>query len=347
MVRYGNHESCFQWFRLVFFLKIFLLFLTLQPSGLLAESLEEGARREGKVMFYSQATIPDIRALMSAFQKKYPFIKADFYRANTTSLLGKVLAEKRMGQTFADVVAMDGTFLNAYKKEGITGKYISPESKFIPQGFKDPEGFWTAYYMSYYTFAYNTKMVAKKDIPKNYDDLLNPRWRGKKIGLSDGDVEWYMGMLDFLGEEKGRQYIRRLADQDLMIRTGRTLLANLMVAGEFPITLGAVHTLLERIKAGAPIEIMPFPVPTLAGMRMIVIHANAPHPNAARLLMDFILSKDGQNILSQFSRNPVRIDILVDPAVQKIMHNSFPIKPRDMELVRGYQKEWDEIFKKR
>ncbi len=99
--------------------------------------------------------------------------------------------ERRAGKAFADVVHIAGIYASLYKKEGLLGKYISPESRIYPQGFKDPEGFWTAHNSLYYSFTYNTRLVAKKELPKTYEDLLDPKWKGNKIGMNIGDFEWY------------------------------------------------------------------------------------------------------------------------------------------------------------
>lgn len=94
-------------------------------------------------------------------------------------------------------------------------------------------------------------------------------------------------------------------------------------------------------------DIIPFSTPTLAAMRCIGISANAPHPNAAKLLIDFILSKDGQNILARVNRYPVRPDIEVESALEAVRRNLFPIRPRDPELVESCKKEFDKIISKR
>lgn len=345
MVRIFSHGKFFRRLRAAL-PTAFCLLLVLPSSLLAAESLEEGARREGVVSFYSSIPAPQTQILMSAFQKKYPFIKAEYYRGSTTTLLPKILAEKQMGKTFADVVSTNGILVNILKKNGILGKYISPEAKFIPQGFKDPEGFWTANYTAYFIFTYNTKMVDNKELPKTYEDLLHPRWKGK-IGISLDEAEWFIGMMDFLGEEKGRQFMKRLAENNPVLRRGRSVTAILMLAREFPLALGVIQTTRQRLSAGAPIGMIHFSVPTLAGMRMIGVHAHAPHPNAAKLLVNFLLSKEGQTIYQQNGYDPVRMDVKVDPLVEKIMQNMFPIKPRDPEVVEEYKQEMAKIFDKK
>ncbi len=345
MERFFQEKFCYRpGIRVLLFVS-FLLFASPAP-GLPAESLEEGARREGKLMFHSVLTTKDTNTLTSAFQKKYPFIKVEFWHGSSSANFQRALREKQMGQSFADVLSMVGNYVNLYKKEGLMGRHISPEAKGIDPGFKDPDGFWTANYTAYFTFIYNTKMVAKKELPKTYEGLLDPRWK-RKIGKSNDEVEWFMGMLDFMGEEKGKQFMRRLADQDPVLRSGRSLTANLMVAGEFPLALGIVHRTLEQQKEGAPVEMIPFPVPTLVAMRMIGIGANPPHPNAAKLFVDFTLSKEGQSTFNRMSRHPVRTDVPVEPAIEAIRRNLFPIKARDAEVVEGFKKEYDRIFKKR
>lgn len=321
-------------------------FTVFQIPKLFAETVEEGAKREGKVVFYTTLTLPDIQALANDFQKKYPFLKLEYTRANESKLLERLIAEKRGGKALADVLHMAGTWTNVYKKEGFLRKYVSAESKLIPQGFKDPEGFWTTYYTTCFTFIYNTRLVAKNDLPKNYEDLLNARWK-KKIGISRDEIEWYIGMLDFLGEEKCKQFIKLLGNQDPIVRDGRTLITYLLVAGEFPLALGNASLMFVLQKEGAPIDRIPFSTPTLAGMRCIGIHANAPHPNAARLLEDYILSKECQNFLNRVNRPPVRSDIQLEPALAAITRSLYPIRPKDPELLQSYRKEFEALLLKR
>ena len=155
-----------------------------------------------------------------------------------------------------------------------------------------------------------------------------------------------MGMLDFMGEEKGTQFMTHLADQNPIFRNGNAIISSLMTAGEFPLALSVVHTTREQQKAGAPVDIMSFPTPTLADVRWIGISAGAPHPNAAKLFVDFLLSKDSQYILNQFNYHPVRTDVqIMDPVVEEIRRNLFPIKTRDAEVVGDYKRKFNKIFK--
>jgi iron(III) transport system substrate-binding protein len=318
------------------------IFATLPASDLYAESLVEKAKKEGKVTFYSGLIIPDTQAVGDAFTKKYPFIKFEYYRGNQRKILQKVLMEKQGRKRVADVVHSAGALVNVYKKEGVPQKYVSPEAKNWPKGFQDPEGYWTTYYNTYHTFVYNTRMVAEKDVPKSYEDLLDPKWKGK-IGIAN-EWEWFGGMLDLMGREKGLAFMKKLGAQELRHAGGRTLATQLMASGEFPMAKGVFHRALQMQKKGAPIQWTSFPTPTLAALRCAQLHADAPHPNAGKLFIDFLLSKEGQSILNKLDRHPVRKDIKVDPVVEKIRTNLLPIRPFFPEETNGFMKDYDSII---
>jgi len=319
-----------------------LLFMTCMNSVTYAETLVDKAKKEGKVTFYSGLIIPDTQAVGDAFRKKYPFIKFEYYRGSQRKLMQKVLMEKKGRQRVADVVHSAGALVNVYRKEHIPQKYVPPEAKNWPKGFIDPEGYWVTYYNTYHCFVYNTRMVAEKDIPKSYEDLLDPKWKGK-IGMAN-EWEWFGGMLELMGHEKGLAYMKRLGAQEIRHYSGRTLATQLMASGEFPIAKGVFHRALQMQKKKAPIQWLDFPTPTLAALRCVMLHADAPNPNAGKLFINFLLSKEGQSILNRLDRHPVRTDIQVDPVLQKIRSNLFPIRPTSAEESSRYMKEYDDIL---
>jgi iron(III) transport system substrate-binding protein len=153
--------------------------------------------------------------------------------------------------------------------------------------------------------AYNSKLVAKSEAPKGYDDLLNAKWKGR-MGLDDKQYIWFDGLLKVMGREKALAYFKRLATQAIQFRSGNTLLANLLAAGEFGILINARPESVDELKQkGAPVEWVA-PRPTTANVLPIAVAKNAQHPNAAKLFMDHMLSEDGQRILSAMSRTPAR-----------------------------------------
>ncbi|MGH7928279.1 MAG: ABC transporter substrate-binding protein, partial [Candidatus Binatia bacterium] len=156
--------------------------------------------------------------------------------------------------------------------------------------------------------AYNTKMVDEKDLPKDYDDLLHPRWKGK-ILMDPGDYGWYGALVTTWGRNKADTYMRNLAKQDIQWRRGHTLLLQLIAAGEAPLGLPYANA-TERIKkAGAPVDWVDTLKPIVTGLNYIGISARAKHPHTAKLFTDFILSKKGQEIFRSRGRLPARSDV--------------------------------------
>ncbi len=322
------------------------LFVVLQAPKLNAQSIVEKAKKEGKVTFYSSLRMYDHKAVGDAFMKKYPFIKYEPRRVGSSSQsLEKNIMERQGGLRIADVLQINGSDVNLFIKERLLQKHISSEATGWPKGFKDPKGYWTTYYSSNNCWIYNTTLVAAKDAPKSYEDFLDPKWKGK-IALANSETEWYMGMMQFMGREKALRFMKRLADQ-IVIYSGKTLSMQLVAAGEFPIAKGILHRYLAMKKKGAPIQTVTLPTPTLAGMRVIALHADAPHPNAAKLFIDFMLSREGQEALVKISYHPIRSDVKVDPVLAKVMQNWYGINPKSAEEMKASMKEFQKVLLKR
>ena len=278
-----------------------------------AAEVRDKAEAEGKVAFYASMTATDAKALVDGFKQVYPKIDAEFYRTSDSQLMEKILTEGRAGRSLWDVVSETGYFGHLLKKRGMLGAYDSPERKFYRDAYKDPQALWTSIYTTYAVFGYNTKLVPKTSVPKSYEDLLKPEWKGQ-IGIEGRAYEWFATtMRNVGGEEKGLAFMRRLAQQQLQPRPGRTLVAQLVAAGEHKGSVSVYSQSYEILKQnGAPVEWIALD-PVYASIHPTGINAKAPHPNAARLLMDFILSKKGQEILRAARRIPDRIDTPPDP----------------------------------
>ena len=227
--------------------------------------------------------------------KKYPFIQAKKTRVQSQRLLVRFETESRAGKHTADIVRTTDWYIDIFKKKGLLLKYEPPERKNIPDELKDRDGFYTSLYMAVHALAYNTRLVPKNELPRSYDDLLEPKWKGK-MGVEDAAYVWFVNVLKMKGEKQGIEYMRRLARQDVSLRASTTLLTNLVAAGEMPLAIDLYADDVERTKkAGAPLDWVAFDpmiVHTIAGG----INKNAPHPNASKLFMDFLLSEDGQRL---------------------------------------------------
>jgi iron(III) transport system substrate-binding protein len=291
---------------------IFIVLVSLHFGQALAAAWKDKAEAEGKIVFYTTANTSDAKAIGDGFKKIYPKIDIQFDRTSDSQLMEKILTEVRAGKSLWDVAATTGFYGYLLKKRGLLAAYDSPERKYFRDGFKDPQGFWTSTYTTYAVFGYNTRLVSKANIPRSHEDLLKPAWKGQ-IGLEGRAYEWFTATISGMGREKGLGYMRTLAKQQPDLRIGRTLLAQLVAAGEFNGTLTAYMHNFDTLKAGgAPVDWLPL-APSFANLHPIGISAKAPHPNAARLFVDYVLSQKGQEVVRALRRIPDRIDTPPDP----------------------------------
>lgn len=315
----------------------------LTASLVLAASPEiiEGAKKEGEVIWYGGGSSEIDETLGKNFSKKYPFLQAKKFRIQSQRLLIRFEAESKAGKHVADIVRTTDWYIDIFKKKGLLLKYESPERKFFPNELKDPDGHYTALYKFLHALAYNTRLVRKQDLPRSYDDLLDPKWKDN-LGVEDAAYVWFVNLLKIKGEAQGIEYMKKLARQNVSLRSGTTFLANLVATGEIPLVLDLYAYNVERLKQkGAPIDwhvLEPAIVHTVVGG----INKNAPHPNAAKLFMDYLLSEEGQKTYLSESLEPARtgIDAPWVPKGIKLHINN----PEIGDRVGHYQKLFAEIF---
>lgn len=266
----------------------------------------EGAKKEGKVVFYSSWSQKAAVELVDLFQKKYPFIKAELTRAGANKILNKVVVEDDAKKRIFDVVTTKGDIIDVFKKRGILAKYDSPERKYYSDDFKDKEGYWTDTYPTIHCVVYNTNLVKPNELPARYQDLLNPRWKGQ-IGFNTVNFMWGEVIMQTMGQDEGLKFLEKLAEQNLVPREGSTLSVTMVGAGELPMAVSVnINTVENNKKKGAPIEWVRLNEPFYADLHPISLSAYAPHPNAAKLLIDFCLSEQGQKILIKEGKIPAR-----------------------------------------
>ena len=288
-----------------------ILSLGFAASVFAAEPKDKG-EAEGRVVFYTTSNAADAKALTDSFKRIYPKIDVQFERSTDSQLMEKILTEARAGKPLWDVVSTTGYYGYLLKKRGLLANYDSPERRYFRDGFKDPQGFWTSTYTTYAVFGYNTRFVSKANVPRTHEDLLKPAWKGQ-IGLEGRGYEWFTATISGMGREKGLSYMRALAAQNPGARIGRTLLAQLVAAGEFSGTLTAyIHNFDTLKTSGAPVDWVAL-APSFANLHPVAINAKAPHPNAGKLFVDFMLSQKGQEVLRALKRIPDRIDTPPDP----------------------------------
>lgn len=329
------------------FVLLLLLFLGIAVTTAPAQDshtakLIEGAKKEASLVWYTSTSTEDIKRLFDVFNKKYPFIKTEFYNAGSARVYNRILNEARVGKIFFDLVSVRGVETHQMVKDGFIQPYQSPESAAYPQGFKDAKGYWVDYFDAYNIIAYNTKLVPKEHAPKAWDDLLDPRWKGK-IAMDDEMYSWYAAMAVAWGRERAERFMKALAKQEIQLRSGQTLIAQLMAAGEFHMGMALAHRIERMKEQGAPIEWVTTLDPITVSLHPIGVAAKAPHPNSAKLFIDFVLSKEGQQLVLAIGRTPSRPGI--DTKMQAKNLKLFPIPPSLGESYNRYQKEFRELFR--
>ncbi|HTM10218.1 MAG TPA: extracellular solute-binding protein [Verrucomicrobiae bacterium] len=275
--------------------------------------LIEGAKKEGQAVWYTTTTLDQSQQVVQAFEKKYPFIKVTLFRTGGGPLLNKILTENRGGLNAWDVVVGRGEMVLPLIDKKLLATYVSAERKMIYPDLADKRGYWTAWYVNGYVLGYNTKLVKKDDVPKTYEALLNPKWKGGQISVDTEAFGMLQGLIGIWGKEKAVNYFKRLAAMDPVPRRGNTERVQLTLAGEYPLLLAYNQTIERMTQRKAPIDWVPLE-PVVIQVNPALLSAKAPHPNAARLFLDFLLSKDGGELLRGFQRIPVRTDVEPDPA---------------------------------
>ena len=311
------------------------------------ERVLDGAKKEGRLVLYAGMDTEEARLFTSEFTKKYPFIKTEIFRSSGEKIQARFLVENRANTHSADVFQASIVQVYQLKNLKLLARYVSDEAAAYREGFKDPQGYWTALYQIPYVIGYNTRLVSAKDAPASYEDLLNPKWKGW-IALETEEYQWFYHWMQILGRDKGLDFMRKFAGQNLQMRAGHTLLAQLVAAGEVALATVVYSNRVERMKAGgAPIDWVRFKGPTITAINAISIPDKAPHPNAARLFVDFALSKDGQNLLRGLRRIPARPDVLPDPPSLIQGLQLYPARPEGMiENYNDTVARFNEIFNK-
>ena len=268
-------------------------------------ALVKEAKNEKTVVWYAPMNREDLRQFTSGFESEYPFLKVEVLTSGPQSLLNRILTEHRAGKYNYDTLNIRSSALYTLKKANAIIRYDTPYRRGLRAGFYDKEGYFNGIWASLLVYLFNTKQLSRAQAPKSVDDLLQPQWKGK-LGMDQDADDWLAALLDFYGDEKGKQIARSLGGQNLNIRKGRTLVSQLVAAGEFPVQIDAHHHEAVSLRqSGAPIDyIFPEPFVPVKAVSAFVMSSQPPHPHAAALLVDFMLSKKGQELAFRQKRWP-------------------------------------------
>ena len=291
------------------------LLLLAVPAAAADQATIDAARKEGTVVWYSGMIVNQIiRPIADGFEKKYPGIKVQGSRLSSSEAALKIMNEARAGKPQADI--FDGSAL-VYRLQaaGVAESYKSPSADGFPAGSRDPAGFWTAFNTYIMTAAVNTDLVSEKDTPRKLEDLLDPKWAGKICWTNDpttaGPPGFIGAALTAMGQGPGMDYLRRLAKQRIVaVPASQRVVLDQAISGQCSIALMTFnnHSVISAAE-GAPVKWLPIsPAVELPNPGGLV--KNAPHPNAGKLLLDYILSPEGQQVMRNTNYLPS------NPAVQ-------------------------------
>jgi iron(III) transport system substrate-binding protein len=266
---------------------------------------EEGARREGQLLIYAIGTQAD--PVYKAFGDKYPFIKVAAQR-NDSSVMTRLIMEEASANTFnVDAIELTTGGLYPLRDADLLQPYWSPELAAYRKEAIEAGNHWVIDYESYLSLGYNTNLVSETDAPKTYDDLLDPKWKGKMALPGTTTMANWLGAVL---REKDEAYVRKLGQQQIRIyEVSARAVANLVISGEVPLSPAIYNShVANSQEQGAPIawRALGGVYPTTDGA---VIAAHAPHPFAAMLFVDFVLSTEGQKIFQKLGYSSARTDL--------------------------------------
>ncbi len=267
------------------------------------QKLIEGAKKEGTLSVYTSLQTADIGKLGAAFEKKYG-VKVIPWRSGSEDIVQRSVQEARANRNTVDVIETNGPELESMHRENVLQLVKSPHLADLIAPAILPHGEWAGSRLNVFVQAYNTKLVKKADLPKTWEDLANPKWKGK-LGIEQEDSDWLAGVFGDIGDARARKVFKDIVTANgISVRKGHTLLTQLVVSGEVPLALTVYNYKAQQLKAqGAPIDWFTIGR-AIARPNGIAVARKAPHPHAAVLFYDFELSPEGQQLIANLEFVP-------------------------------------------
>jgi len=307
--------------------------------------LVQGAKREGSMVFYGTTAIDHLKQIFDEFKKRYPFINIDHYRSGSANVYNKITTEARSNRHVVDVIDLEPDTIYGLVKTGLVDSYLSPSRKGIMEEFMDKDGFWTAYYQLPVVLGYNASKVKKAEVPRIYEDLLDPKWKGR-FSLDTSDAQNMGTLLEYWGKERGIEYFEKLANNNPTLRRGKTLQAQIVAAGEVDFAAWLYgYRVLQMKQTGAPVDVVLLK-PTLSVPTYLLLAKNASHPHSAALFIDWILSPDGMRFMTEVLGRNVPRQGLKDKYPELNVTQYLVVDPKNLgPNYNEYLKLYCKIFK--
>src|SRR2546423_2419456 len=272
------------------------------------QRLLEGARKEGSVAFYATFPSEYAKELIEPFEKRTG-IKVNHWRARSEILMQKVLTEARGGAANVDVISIISPQTETLRREGLLQEVHSPHHQDLAPFAVPAHREWVSILQHAFVHAYNTRLIRKDELPRSFRDLLAPRWKGR-LGIEGDDHEWLSSEIADLGYAEGVRLFREIvATNGISVRSGHPLLTNLVASGEIPLALTVYQYSVEQAKKkGSPIDWF------VIGQAVSITNAvtmtrKAPHPHAALLFYDHLISPEGQRALAKIGYVPTHTQV--------------------------------------
>ncbi|TRZ56771.1 MAG: extracellular solute-binding protein [Rhodocyclaceae bacterium] len=303
------------------------------------QRLLDAARQEGTIAWYTSLSTKESMPLAKAFEKKYG-IKVELWRATSDKVVQRVISEGQARRFVVDVVETNGPEVEMIAREKLLSEFFSPHFTDFPPTAIAPSRLWVTDRLSFFVVAYNTNKIKREDLPRHYEGFLDPKWKGQ-IGIEATDSEWMATIIKQLGTERGMKLFEKLAEMRPDVRKSHVLLAEMVAAGEVPVALSAYDSNSESLKRrGAPIDWAPVE-PVIGRPQGIGVAKQAPHPHAALLFADFVLSPEGQELFQSMGRVPASMKV-------KGSLNTFPYTMVDpitvLDEAEKLEKLWNRLF---
>jgi ABC-type Fe3+ transport system substrate-binding protein len=271
--------------------------------------LVEGAMKEKKLVLYITMDLPQALEVVHDFLEKYPFLGVELHPREAEKLVKMIQNDARSGISNWDVLIGGGGLFQPLLDQQLVTSYHSPQREAVSDALNDSERYWSGFYINPYVLGYNTILVKEEEIPKSYEDLLDPRWQGNRIAIDSAAHGLLRGLARIWGEDKAFAYLKRLADQQPVMARAGIVAVDSMHTGNVSMVIARAPVIQGyKKKLDSPIDWV-YLEPIVAQIDAVMLSAQAPHPNAARLFVDFVLSREGQNALASVQQMPVRRDM--------------------------------------
>ena len=324
---------------------------TTAPAEQAAASSEAGP--SGKVMLYSSMKETQLNALKAAFEKKYPGITLDVYAAGGGKVTTKMATEAKAGQINADIIWLgDPSDYEGFKKEGYLQQYSSPEAANIAEAYIDKDGYYTAARLVTMGIAWCTLPgvgITDEEAPKTWDELTDPKWKDQIVMTDPTQASttkyWMAAMMQ--SSKYGKEYFQKLHDNGVVLESSTNSTHNKVADGSYKVGICLDYISAGLINQGSPLKFHFTDNDVITMTSPIGLVKNNPNGDNGKLLYDFILSKEGQEVLVSVDLVSVRNDVKMDVDTSKIAAINMPVDFNDLaDNTSNYLNEFNAIWGK-